>query len=73
MTPEELYDKLRPLQEAKGFYFNKDKAFVLDLMESLLVNRERYGYMACPLQAGHPATANWTRTSSAPACIASPM
>jgi len=48
MTPEELYDKLRPLQEAKGYFFNKDKAFTLDLMESLLVNRDRYGYMACP-------------------------
>lgn len=48
MTPEELLDKLRPLQESKGFFFNRDRAFVLDLMESLLVNRDRYGYMACP-------------------------
>jgi ferredoxin-thioredoxin reductase catalytic subunit len=48
MTPEELYEKLRPLQEAKGYFFNKDKAFALDLMESLLINRDRYGYMACP-------------------------
>lgn len=48
MTPEELYEKLRPLQEAKGYFFNKDRAFSLDLMESLLVNRDRYGYMACP-------------------------
>jgi len=48
MTPEELYEKLRPLQEAKGYFFNKDREFVLELMESLLVNRERYGYMVCP-------------------------
>ena len=48
MTPEELIDKLRPLQESKGYFFNRDRAFVLDLMESLLVNRDRYGYMACP-------------------------
>lgn len=48
MTPEELYERLRALQEPKGYYFNKDKAFVLDLMESELINRERYGYMACP-------------------------
>jgi ferredoxin-thioredoxin reductase catalytic subunit len=48
MTPEELYDKLRALQEPKGYFFNRDKAFVLDLLESLLVNRDRYGYMACP-------------------------
>ena len=50
MTPEELYEKLRPLQEAKGYFFNKDKAFVLDLMESLLINRDRYGYMAAVLE-----------------------
>ena len=48
MTPEELLEKLRPLQESKGYFFNRDRAFVLDLMESLLVNRDRYGYMACP-------------------------
>jgi ferredoxin-thioredoxin reductase catalytic subunit len=48
MTPEELYEKLRPLQEAKGYFFNKDKTFVLDLMESLIINRDRYGFMACP-------------------------
>lgn len=48
MTPQELYDKLKPLQEERGYFFNKDKAFVLDLLESLLINRDRYGYMACP-------------------------
>lgn len=48
MTPEEFYDKLRALQEPKGFFFNKDKQFTLDLLESLLINRDRYGYMACP-------------------------
>ncbi len=48
MTPDELLDKLRPLQESKGYFFNRDRAFVLDLMESLLINRDRYGYMACP-------------------------
>ena len=48
MTPEELYEKLQRIQEPKGFFFNKDKNFVLELMESLLANRERYGYMTCP-------------------------
>lgn len=48
MTPEDLYEKLRVLQEPKGFFFNKDRQFTLDLLESLLVNRDRYGYMACP-------------------------
>jgi ferredoxin-thioredoxin reductase catalytic subunit len=48
MTAQELYDKLRPFQEAKGNYFNADPAMTLALLESLLVNKERYGYMACP-------------------------
>ena len=48
MTAQELYDKLRPLQEAKGQYFNTDMSMTMDLIASLLTNKERYGYMACP-------------------------
>ncbi|MEW5723736.1 MAG: ferredoxin-thioredoxin reductase catalytic domain-containing protein [Thermodesulfobacteriota bacterium] len=48
MKAEELYETLRKVQEPKGYQFNKDKAAVLDLLEALLVNRERYGYMSCP-------------------------
>lgn len=48
MNPEELYTKLAPIQKAKGYHFNKDKSFVLELLESLTINRDRYGYMACP-------------------------
>lgn len=48
MNAQELYDKLRPLQEAKGNYFNPDMEMTLDLLASLLINKERYGYMACP-------------------------
>ncbi len=48
MTPETLYDMLKKSQEAKGYYFNRDKARVMDLMQALLVNKERYGYMGCP-------------------------
>lgn len=48
MKPEELYEKLKPLQEAKGYFFNKDKQMVLQLLEGLLINKERYGYMSCP-------------------------
>ena len=48
-TPEDLYAVLRPIQEAKGYYFNVDlENMTLPLLESLLVNKERYGYMACP-------------------------
>ena len=48
MDATELYEKLKPLQEAKGFFFNKDRARVFDLLEALLINKARYGYMGCP-------------------------
>ena len=48
MKVEELYGFLQKAQEAKGFYFNKDKSRVFQLLEALLANKERYGYMACP-------------------------
>jgi ferredoxin-thioredoxin reductase catalytic chain len=48
MTPEELYEKLKPIQEAKGYFFNKDKNMVMQLLEGLIINKERYGYMSCP-------------------------
>ena len=48
MTARELYERLKPLQEAKGYQFNADESYTLPLLESLLVNKERYGYMACP-------------------------
>jgi ferredoxin-thioredoxin reductase catalytic chain len=48
MTAVELYEALRKIQEPKGYYFNRDKEKVLDLLSALLLNRERYGYMCCP-------------------------
>ena len=48
MTAQELYDRLKPAQEKKGYYFNRDKGYVLELLEALLHNKERYGYMNCP-------------------------
>ena len=48
MTPEELYDMLRKVQEPKGYSFNKDRSWVLDIIRDLLANKERYGYMSCP-------------------------
>lgn len=48
LTPQELYDRLCPFQEKKGYYFNKDKKMTLDILEQLLVTKKRYGYMACP-------------------------
>jgi ferredoxin-thioredoxin reductase catalytic subunit len=51
---DKLYEMLRKVQEPKGYYFNKDKERTLELLEALLENKERYGYMACPcrLSAG---------------------
>ena len=49
MTPQELYERLKPIQEAKGYFFNKDQENVTyPLLEGLLANKERYGYMSCP-------------------------
>ena len=43
-----LYETLKKIQEPKGFFFNKEKERSLDLLEALLINKERYGYMGCP-------------------------
>ncbi|HXX56842.1 MAG TPA: ferredoxin-thioredoxin reductase catalytic domain-containing protein [Thermodesulfovibrionales bacterium] len=45
---EKLYEMLRKLQEPKGYLFNKDRETVFDLLDGLLVNKGRYGYMSCP-------------------------
>lgn len=45
---EELYERLRRLQEPKGYYFNRDREKTMELLAALLVNRQRYGYMSCP-------------------------
>ena len=48
MTPSELYEMLKKVQAPKGFFFNKDKEWVLTILGDLLINKDRYGYMACP-------------------------
>ncbi len=48
MKVDQLYAALKKSQEAKGIYFNKDKDLVFELLESLILNKDRYGYMACP-------------------------
>ena len=48
MDIENLYDALRKIQEPKGYYFNKDKDKVMELLEALSLNKDRYSYMACP-------------------------
>jgi ferredoxin-thioredoxin reductase catalytic chain len=48
MDAEQLYEMLKKSQEPKGYFFNTDKKRVMDLMEALLLNKSRYGYMGCP-------------------------
>jgi ferredoxin-thioredoxin reductase catalytic chain len=48
MKVEQLHDILKESQEAKGYYFNRDKNRVMDLLQGLLTNKDRYGYMCCP-------------------------
>ena len=48
MNAEKLYEALRKVQEAKGYYFNEDKERTFELLENLIINKDRYGYMACP-------------------------
>jgi ferredoxin-thioredoxin reductase catalytic chain len=48
MDVAQLYDTLKKIQEAKGYYFSNDQQHVYELLESLLLNKDRYGYMVCP-------------------------
>jgi len=54
MEAGKLYEMLKKAQESKGYYFNEDRDRVFELLEALITNKERYGYMACPcrLSAG---------------------
>lgn len=48
MDAKTLYENLKKLQEPKGYYFNEDMDMTMPLLESLITNKERLGYMACP-------------------------
>ena len=45
---EKLYEALKKVQEPKGYFFNKDRKRVFELLDALLENKKRYGYMSCP-------------------------
>ncbi len=45
---ETLYETLKKAQEPKGYLFNTDKERVYELLDGLVVNKKRYGYMCCP-------------------------
>jgi ferredoxin-thioredoxin reductase catalytic chain len=48
MDVDTLYQMLKKSQEKRGYFFNKDGLQVFDLLQALMSNKERYGYMACP-------------------------
>ena len=48
MTAAQLYEMLRKIQEPMGYFFNRERGKVFDLLNALLINRDRYGYMCCP-------------------------
>ena len=45
---DDLHDMLKTGQEAKGYYFNRDRERTFDLLRGLLTNKDRHGYMSCP-------------------------
>ncbi len=48
MDTQQLYEALKEAQEPKGYYFSNDKNRVFELLDALLTNKNRYGYMVCP-------------------------
>jgi ferredoxin-thioredoxin reductase catalytic subunit/glutaredoxin len=45
---DDLFEKLKTINEKKGYYFNANRERTFELLRGLLVNKDRYGYMACP-------------------------
>jgi ferredoxin-thioredoxin reductase catalytic chain len=48
MDSQKLYEMMKKIQEPKGYYFNKDRERTFELLDALIQNKERYGYMGCP-------------------------
>jgi ferredoxin-thioredoxin reductase catalytic chain len=46
---DELFERLKKVNEARGYFFNeKHLDLTMQLIDGLLKNKERYGYMSCP-------------------------
>lgn len=43
-----FYEKSKEEAEAFGYHLNPDEVFTRELLESILINQDRYGYGACP-------------------------
>lgn len=48
MTSEKLYEVLQKYAESQGVQLNKDREYVVEILEGLLRNESRYGYRSCP-------------------------
>jgi ferredoxin-thioredoxin reductase catalytic subunit len=48
MTAERLFEILGKYAESQGIQLNKDKEYVMEILNGLLTNESRYGYRSCP-------------------------
>ena len=48
MTPQSLLKVLKATAEQKGYFLHADEEHCLATAESLLENKQRYGYLCCP-------------------------
>lgn len=48
MTPERLFEVLKKYAESQGIDLNKDREYVLEILDGLLRNEARHGYRSCP-------------------------
>ncbi|MFA4948818.1 MAG: ferredoxin-thioredoxin reductase catalytic domain-containing protein [Candidatus Krumholzibacteriia bacterium] len=68
---DELYERLKKLQESKGYYFGTDRERTFELLAALLVNKKRYGYMACPCRLAS-GDREWDRDITCPCSYREP-
>lgn len=47
-TVDKVYSRLNNYAETKGYHLNPDINFTKELIKSLLINQNRYGYWVCP-------------------------
>ncbi|OPY68845.1 MAG: Ferredoxin thioredoxin reductase catalytic beta chain [Syntrophorhabdaceae bacterium PtaU1.Bin034] len=45
---DDLYRTLRSRALSSGYFINPDEQFTRDLIRSLIINQDRYGYPSCP-------------------------
>ena len=53
MDAKQLYQQLKKINEPRGYYFNENMEHTMFLVEGLIKNKYRYGYMCCPCRLAH--------------------